>query len=120
MTIYEIKKFMKDNRISQIELSKRSGIPLGSLRNIFSGRVPHPRIDTMEKILSALNLEKEETSEEITDYFCHVLPQTALDFWDEKGEFARFKLNAEDWQTLYNLAEKLAIDKAGKKYWNKE
>lgn len=111
---------MKTNNITQKELAIKSGIALPTISSIFRGIIKNPRIDTMEKILSALNLEKEETSEEITDYFCHVLPQTALDFWDEKGEFARFKLNAEDWQTLYNLAEKLAIDKAGKKYWNKE
>lgn len=117
MEINEIKNYLKINKISYSQLAQKSGVHLNTLKQIFSGKTPHPRIDTMQAIEKALNLD---TEEEITDYFCHVLPQTALDFWDEKGEFVRFKLNTEDWQTLYNLAEKLATDKAGKKYWNKE
>ena len=57
-TIEEIKKYMKDNGITQIKLSEMSNIPLGSLRNIFSGRVPNPRVDTMQAIENALGLNK--------------------------------------------------------------
>ena len=49
-TINEIKNYMKSHGITQIQLSEMSNIPLGSLRNIFSGRVPNPRIDTMKAI----------------------------------------------------------------------
>lgn len=56
MTIQEIKELMKKNKITQIELSNKSGIPLQTLRKIFSGVVEHPRIDTMEAIIQALEL----------------------------------------------------------------
>ena len=62
-TIEEIKKYMKANKITQIRLAEISNIPLGSLRNIFSGRVPNPRIDTMQAIENALGLNKKVTEE---------------------------------------------------------
>ena len=63
MTIEEIKKYMKENRISQVQLAEKSGIPLQTLRKIFSGLTPHPRIDTMQAIETALGLNKKATEE---------------------------------------------------------
>ncbi len=54
MTIKEIKEFMKINKITQVELAKQSDIPIGTLKSIFSGRTPNPRIDTMQAIENAL------------------------------------------------------------------
>lgn len=62
-SIEEIKSYMKEHKITQIQLSQMSNIPLGSLRNIFSGRVPNPRIDTMQAIENALGLNKKATEE---------------------------------------------------------
>ncbi len=56
MTIEDIKKFMKNNGITQIELAEKSGVPLQTLRGIFCGRTPNPRIDTMSAIENALGL----------------------------------------------------------------
>ena len=56
MTIEEIKKYMKENKITQIELSKKSNIPLQTLRKIFSGLTSNPRIDTMQAIEKALGI----------------------------------------------------------------
>lgn len=60
MNILEIKKFMKDNRITYEYLSNNSGIPIGTLKSIFSGRTPNPRLDTIEAIKKALNLNDQE------------------------------------------------------------
>lgn len=54
MTVEEIKNYMKKNNITQIELSKLSNIPLGTIRKIFSGARKNPRIDTMQAIENAL------------------------------------------------------------------
>lgn len=54
MTVEEIKNYMKENNITQIELSKLSNIPLGTIRKIFSGARKNPRIDTMQAIEKAL------------------------------------------------------------------
>ncbi len=62
-TINEIKNYMKSHGITQIQLSEMSNIPLGSLRNIFSGRVPNPRIDTMKAIEDALGLNEKAVEE---------------------------------------------------------
>lgn len=64
MNIAEIKKYMKANKITQIELAKKSGIPLQTLRGIFSGKTQNPRIDTMESIRNALKIESFITAEE--------------------------------------------------------
>lgn len=64
MNIAEIKKYMKANKITQIELAEKSGIPLQTLRGIFSGKTQNPRIDTMESIRNALEIENTITAEE--------------------------------------------------------
>ena len=56
MTIQDIKDYMKSKKITQKELSDKSGIPLQTLRKIFSGLTEHPRIDTMQAIENALGL----------------------------------------------------------------
>lgn len=60
ITIEEIKSYLKSNKITYQKLSEISGIPVGSLRNIFSGRVPNPRIDTMNAIITALGIEEKD------------------------------------------------------------
>lgn len=64
MNIAEIKKYMKANKITQIELAEKSGIPLQTLRGIFSGKTQNPRIDTMQAIKNALEIERTITPEE--------------------------------------------------------
>ena len=66
MNILEIKHFMKTKKITQIELAEKSGIPLQTLRGIFSGKTLNPRIDTMQAIENALGLKptSEWTNEE--------------------------------------------------------
>jgi len=58
MTIQEIKAYMKANKITQIELAERSGLPLQTLRKIFCGNTQNPRIDTMQAIEHALGLDQ--------------------------------------------------------------
>lgn len=56
MTIKEIKSYMKANKITQIMLAEKSGLPLQTLRKIFAGGTTHPRIDTMQAIEKALGI----------------------------------------------------------------
>lgn len=66
MQIVEIKSYLKKRKITYETLSDKSGIPLGTLKSIFSGRTPNPRLDTMQAIENALGLSKplEWTDEE--------------------------------------------------------
>lgn len=57
MEIQATKAYLKANKITYEQLSERSGIPLNTLKNIFSGRTEHPRIDTMQAIEAALGLD---------------------------------------------------------------
>ena len=74
MTIQEIKQYMKERHITQKELSEWSGIPLQTLRKIFSGLTTNPRIDTMQAIERALGLsaEFEEMPSEIAKIITYV------------------------------------------------
>lgn len=66
MQVAEIKNYLKKNRITYEELSSRSRIPIGTIKSVFSGRTPNPRLDTMQAIEEALGLTKplEWTDEE--------------------------------------------------------
>ena len=60
MTIKEIKSYMKANKITQIMLAEKSGLPLQTLRKIFAGGTTHPRIDTMQAIEKALGISADK------------------------------------------------------------
>ena len=66
MQVAEIKCYLKKNKITYDTLSENSGIPIGTIKSIFSGRTPNPRTDTMQAIEEALGLNKptEWTDEE--------------------------------------------------------
>lgn len=70
MEVSEIKQILKQRKINYIELSKMSGIPLQSLRRIFSGATPNPRNDTMQAIERALGLAPtaEEMAQGVSNY----------------------------------------------------
>ena len=61
MTVQEIKDYMKANKIGYATLSEKSGVPIGTLKSIFSFRTPTPRIDTMQAIERALGLTSDAT-----------------------------------------------------------
>ena len=69
MDIENIKKFMKEKKLTYDTLSKLSGIPLNTIKNIFRGKTQNPRIDTMQAIEKALGIEDKQietlSSEEI-------------------------------------------------------
>lgn len=46
MEIKQLKIGIKNQKITYKELSELSGIPLNTLKNIFSGHTKNPRIDT--------------------------------------------------------------------------
>ena len=65
MDILEIKKYLKENGITYKQLSEKCGVPESTLKNIFGGFTPHPRIDTIHAIEKALGLNY--TSNEVPD-----------------------------------------------------
>lgn len=63
MTVQEIKKYMKENGITQLKLAEIADIPIGTIRDIFRGATKNPRIDTMQAIENALGLNKKAVGE---------------------------------------------------------
>ena len=57
MDIKQLKQYLKDNNITYEQLSTLSGVPITTLKYIFSGRTNSPRIDTIEAICKALKLD---------------------------------------------------------------
>ncbi len=57
MQVAEIKAYLKKQKITYEDLSQKSGISIGTLKSIFSGRTPNPRIDTIQTIEKALDLQ---------------------------------------------------------------
>ena len=67
MTIFSIeqlKEITKQKGLTYADLSARSGVPEGSLKNLFSGRVPTPRYDTVCAIYRALGLDDDSPATE--------------------------------------------------------
>lgn len=58
MDIMEIKKYLKEHKITYKMLAEMSGVPESTLKNIFGGFTPHPRTDTMEAIERALGINE--------------------------------------------------------------
>lgn len=56
MEIQAIKAHLKAVGMTYEDLSVRSGIPVNTLKNIFRGKTRNPRIDTMQAIEAALEL----------------------------------------------------------------
>lgn len=56
MELQATKAYLKANKITYEQLSEKSGIPLNTIKNILSGRTPNPRIDTIQAIERALDL----------------------------------------------------------------
>lgn len=50
MTVKEIKKFLKDHKVTYEQFAEVSGLPLNTLKNVCSERTPNPRVDTMQAI----------------------------------------------------------------------
>lgn len=61
MQVAEIKTYLKKHKITYEDLSSRSGIPVGTLKNIFSKCTTNPRLDTMQAIENALFQNKPAT-----------------------------------------------------------
>lgn len=56
MNILEMKQYMKEKKITYEKLSLESGIPLTTIKYIFSQRTENPRIDTMKAIETTLKV----------------------------------------------------------------
>lgn len=61
-TVSELKRICKEKKIKYAELAELSGIPLGTIKNIFAmGDDVHPRLDTMQAIERALGLDQKKS-----------------------------------------------------------
>lgn len=60
MDLNLIKSIMKERKITQKDLSERTGVPLQTIKYIFTGRTLYPRIDTIEAIEKALGITNEQ------------------------------------------------------------
>lgn len=66
-TIEQLKAKTKQKGWTYADLASVSGVPEGSLKNLFSGRVPTPRYDTICAIVSALGLDDDAPDAQTPD-----------------------------------------------------
>lgn len=59
--IIELKTILREKKITYKELSEKTNIPEGTLKNIFSGFTKNPRIDTIQTIENAISIENKKT-----------------------------------------------------------
>ena len=58
------KRAKKEQKLTIAQIAEKANLPRGSVQNIFAGYVPNPRIDTVQAIEKALNLNNKITDEE--------------------------------------------------------
>lgn len=64
MDIMEIKKYLKEHKITYKMLAEMSGVPESTLKNIFGGFTSNPRMDTIEAIERALGINEKSSPAE--------------------------------------------------------
>ena len=57
MNIQAIKLKLKEKHLLYNDLSIMTGVPLSTIKRIMSGQTPNPRIDTIQKIERALEID---------------------------------------------------------------
>lgn len=56
MEIEKLKQIARNKKITYNVISEKSGLPLNTIKSIFSFRVQNPRIDTLQAIEKALGI----------------------------------------------------------------
>ena len=60
MNIENIKKTLKDKKITYQRLSELSGVPLSTIKSVFCGKTTNPTIETVTAIKRALGLDTDD------------------------------------------------------------
>ena len=63
-SLMELKSITKQKGLTYAMLSKLSDVPEGTIRNLFSGRIPNPGYDTVCAIYRALGLDDDSPAVE--------------------------------------------------------
>lgn len=72
----------KQKKMTIADIAEKSGLPKGTVQNIFAGYVPSPRLDTVQAIEHALGLDEEpKSSVQIPDKYKDIM--VALNDGDE-------------------------------------
>lgn len=60
MEIQDIKRYMKEHKITYNDLAEKTGLSLSTITKIFGGYAKYPRVDTMQSIEHALGLDEKK------------------------------------------------------------
>lgn len=63
MTIDEIKRYLKNHKITYKDFSEICGVPEATLKNIFGGFTKAPRLDTVEALEAGIDKIKRSNGE---------------------------------------------------------
>lgn len=114
MQLAEIKSYLKKNKITYLDLSQKSGIPIGTLKNIFAKCSTNPRLDTIQAIEKALGLSSTFTDE---DYANGVTDKARIEVSTEEYEWLVLRnevlrVKGEDYlKTLITMIEAVIKEK---------
>ncbi len=87
MTIEEIKKYLKENKMTYKDLAEKCNVSESTLKNLFSGATKNPRINTMRAIEKALNIAENNKNDNLTEDENNLL-QTYRSLSNEKKQLA--------------------------------
>lgn len=111
MKIEEIINYAKEKKITQVELAKRSGLPLVTINDIFRGKIKNPRIDTVNALAEALGVEFDILKEgeyKIGHFRTGIKDRIII--YDHSGDTYEFNFPGEDFEHILKVCEALTAD----------
>lgn len=89
MEIEEIKKYMKQNRITYKKLASMTGLSISTITKIFGGFARYPRIDTIRIIEKAIGLS--DTNWTAEDYENGVVDNMPVRITAEESQWLTYR-----------------------------
>lgn len=112
MEIDDIKKLMKNKKITQVKLAEISGIPIDTLRQIFSGKTKYPRLDTINTICDALGINYEiQTQPTILNSNFRLGIKNKIFVFDNSGDKYEFEFNKDELNRILKICGAVSIEK---------
>ena len=87
MTIEEMREMKKANGYTYEQISKKSGVPLGTVQKVFSGETQVPRYTTLQALERAFRAEKVSYSYNDNNPYSSVQENFAYSAAKKQGEY---------------------------------
>lgn len=111
MEISDIKNYMKEKKITQETLAEKSNISISTIKKIMSGYIQHPRLDTINAICEALELDNSlPTQPTVLNGNFRLGIKNKIFVFDNSGDKYEFNFKKEELEHVLKICKALSND----------